>query len=67
MSIVPFLFMLLAYLLYERKYRLDETTYRQICEVIEKRRARAEAEGLTEAEYIRKYGNEAEQIPGLRQ
>ncbi len=67
MSIVPFLFMLIACLLYEKKYRLDETTYRQICEVIEKRRARAEAEGLTEAEYIRKYGNEAEQIPGLRQ
>ena len=66
MSAVPFLFMLLACVLYEKKYRLDEATYRQICDVIEKRRAGAEAEGLTEAEYIRKYGNGAEQIPGLR-
>ena len=55
-----------ACVLYEKKYRLDEATCRQICDVIEKRRARAEAEGLTEAEYIRKYGNGAEQIPGLR-
>ncbi|MCI6174837.1 MAG: hypothetical protein MR671_11365 [Clostridiales bacterium] len=53
-------------MLYEKKYRLDEATCRQICDVIEKRRARAESEGLTEAEYIRKYGNGAEQIPGLR-
>ena len=55
-----------ACVLYEKKYRLDEATCRQICDVIEKRRARAESEGMTEAEYIRKYGNGAEQIPGLR-
>lgn len=66
MTIVPFVFMLIAYIVYEKKYRLDEKTYSQICEVIEQRKEKAAAEGLTEAQYIEKYGTDEDKIQGLK-
>ena len=65
MSIVPFLFMLFAWLLYEKKYLLDEKTYKQICSTIASRKEKASAKGITEAEYIAKYGTDEDKVPGL--
>lgn len=41
-TIIPFAFMFFSYVLYKKKYLLDEDRYAQICEEIEKRKASAE-------------------------
>ena len=41
MTIVPWLLMLLSYLLYKKHYKLDEAEYERICREIERRKAGA--------------------------
>ena len=41
MTIVPWLLMLLSYLLYQKHYKLDEAEYERICQEIERRKAGA--------------------------
>ena len=41
MTIVPWLLMLLSYLLYKKHYKLDEAEYERICREIERRKAEA--------------------------
>ena len=41
MTVLPFVFMLLSYLLYKRRYKLDEAEYARICAELESRKARA--------------------------
>jgi melibiose permease/lactose/raffinose/galactose permease len=37
--VLPFVFMLLSYLLYKRRYKLDEAEYARICAELEARKA----------------------------
>ena len=41
MTIVPWLLMLLSYLLYKKHYKLDEAEYERICQEIQRRKAGA--------------------------
>ena len=38
MTVLPFALMLTAYLLYQKKYKLDEDEYRRICRELEEKK-----------------------------